>query len=227
MKKKAILAYSGGLDTSFCAVYLSRDLDLEVHTVIVNSGGFSAEELAAIEQRAYELGSVKHEVIDVTTRFYQDCLRYLLFGNVLKNDTYPLSVSAERMFQSLAIAEYARANEADYIVHGSTGAGNDQVRFDAAHAGAPDAFIDGVAGLIPAHFETLLLQVFNLGLARQFQVADGREDFRFGRDDRESHVKTHLVVAGPGAAVHDVVGLVGAGVLGNGQRLEHALGAYR
>lgn len=132
MKKKAILAYSGGLDTSFCAVYLSRELDLEVHTVIVNSGGFTAEELTAIEKRAYELGSVKHEVIDVTTRFYQDCLRYLLFGNVLKNDTYPLSVSAERMFQSLAIAEYARANEADYIVHGSTGAGNDQVRFDVA-----------------------------------------------------------------------------------------------
>ena len=132
MKKKAILAYSGGLDTSFCAVYLSRELDLEVHTVIVNSGGFTAEELAAIEQRAYELGSVKHEVIDMTTRFYRDCLRYLLFGNVLKNDTYPLSVSAERMFQSLAIAEYARTHEADYIAHGSTGAGNDQVRFDVA-----------------------------------------------------------------------------------------------
>ena len=132
MKKKAILAYSGGLDTSFCAVYLSRELGLEVHTVIVNSGGFTAEELTAIEKRAYELGSVKHEVIDVTTRFYQDCLRYLLFGNVLKNDTYPLSVSAERMFQSLAIAGYARTNEADYIVHGSTGAGNDQVRFDVA-----------------------------------------------------------------------------------------------
>ena len=132
MKKKAILAYSGGLDTSFCAVYLSRELNLEVHTVIVNSGGFSAEDLAGIEKRAYELGSGKHEVIDITNRFYHDCLRYLLFGNVLKNDTYPLSVSAERMFQSLAIAEYARANEADYIVHGSTGAGNDQVRFDVA-----------------------------------------------------------------------------------------------
>ena len=134
MKKKAILAYSGGLDTSFCAVYLSRELNLEVHTVIVNSGGFAAEELAAIETRAYELGSVKHEVIDVTDRFYRDCLRYLLFGNVLKNDTYPLSVSAERMFQSLAIAEYARTHKADYIAHGSTGAGNDQVRFDVAFA---------------------------------------------------------------------------------------------
>jgi argininosuccinate synthase len=127
-----VLAYSGGLDTSYCVVYLTKELGLEVHTVIVNSGGFSAEELQQIETRAYELGSTKHEVIDVTTRFYQDCLRYLLFGNILKNDTYPLSVSAERMFQSLALAEYAREHQADYIAHGSTGAGNDQVRFDVA-----------------------------------------------------------------------------------------------
>ena len=98
--------------------------------------------------------------------------------------------------------------------------------FDAAHAGAPDAFINGVFSFLPAHFEALFLQVFNLGLARQFQVTDGREDFRFGRDDRKSHVETHLVVAGSGAAVRDVIGLVGAGVLGNGQRLEHALGAH-
>ncbi|SNR52183.1 argininosuccinate synthase [Hymenobacter mucosus] len=130
--KKVVLAYSGGLDTSYCVVYLTRELGLEVHTVIVNSGGFSEEELAAIEKRAYELGSSKHEVIDVTQRFYQDCLRYLIFGNILKNDTYPLSVSAERMFQSLALAEYAREHKADYIAHGSTGAGNDQVRFDVA-----------------------------------------------------------------------------------------------
>ena len=130
--KKVVLAYSGGLDTSYCVVYLTRELGLEVHTVIVNSGGFSDEELRAIEQRAYELGSTKHEVIDVTERFYQDCLRYLIFGNILKNDTYPLSVSAERMFQSLALAEYAREHQADYIAHGSTGAGNDQVRFDVA-----------------------------------------------------------------------------------------------
>jgi argininosuccinate synthase len=130
--KKVVLAYSGGLDTSYCVVYLTKELGLEVHTVIVNSGGFSAEELQQIETRAYELGSTKHEVIDVTTRFYQDCLRYLLFGNILKNDTYPLSVSAERMFQSLALAEYAREHQADYIAHGSTGAGNDQVRFDVA-----------------------------------------------------------------------------------------------
>lgn len=130
--KKVVLAYSGGLDTSYCVVYLTKELGLEVHTVIVNSGGFSAEELQSIERRAYELGSTKHEVIDVTERFYKDCLRFLLFGNVLKNDTYPLSVSAERMFQSLALAEYAREHKADYIAHGSTGAGNDQVRFDVA-----------------------------------------------------------------------------------------------
>ena len=130
--KKVVLAYSGGLDTSYCVVYLTRELGLEVHTVIVNSGGFSEEELAAIEKRAYELGSSQHEVIDVTERFYYDCLRYLIFGNILKNDTYPLSVSAERMFQSLALAEYACEHKADYIAHGSTGAGNDQVRFDVA-----------------------------------------------------------------------------------------------
>ncbi|UYZ58139.1 argininosuccinate synthase [Hymenobacter latericus] len=130
--KKVVLAYSGGLDTSYCVVYLTKELGLEVHTVIVNSGGFSEKELAGIEKRAYEMGSKRHEVIDVTERFYQQCLRYLLAGNILKNDTYPLSVSAERMFQSLALAEYARENKADYIAHGSTGAGNDQVRFDVA-----------------------------------------------------------------------------------------------
>ena len=134
MKKKVVLAYSGGLDTSYCAVYLSRELGLEVHTVIVNSGGFSPAELAAIERRAYELGSTTHKVIDVTERFYEECVRYLIFGNILKNDTYPLSVSAERMFQALAIAEYARETGAAYIAHGSTGAGNDQVRFDVAFA---------------------------------------------------------------------------------------------
>ena len=142
MKKKAIVAYSGGLDTSYCVVNLTREEGWEIHTVIVNSGGFSPEELVAIEKRAYELGSTRHEVIDITERYYHDCLRYLLFGNVLKNNTYPLSVSAERMFQALAIAEYARREQAQYIVHGSTGAGNDQVRFDVAFAViAPDTEI--------------------------------------------------------------------------------------
>ncbi|MET3732781.1 argininosuccinate synthase [Moheibacter stercoris] len=134
MKKKAVLAYSGGLDTSYCLVNLTREQDFEVHTVIVNTGGFSPEEIIEIEKRAYELGSSHHETIDITQKYFYDCLRYLIFGNVLKNNTYPLSVSAERMFQSIAIAEYAKQVDAEYIVHGSTGAGNDQIRFDTAFA---------------------------------------------------------------------------------------------
>ena len=133
MKKTAVLAYSGGLDTSYCLVRLSKE-GYEVHTVIVNSGGFTPEELRQIEVKAYELGSSKHETIDITELYYQKCIRYLIFGNVLKNNTYPLSVSAERMFQSIAIAEYAKKVNAHYIVHGSTGAGNDQIRFDVAFA---------------------------------------------------------------------------------------------
>lgn len=134
MKKKAVLAYSGGLDTSYCLVNLTREQDFEVHTVIVNTGGFSPEEIIEIEKRAYELGSSHHETIDITQKYFDDCLRFLIFGNVLKNNTYPLSVSAERMFQSIAIAEYAKQVDAEYIVHGSTGAGNDQIRFDTAFA---------------------------------------------------------------------------------------------
>ncbi|MGM5630620.1 argininosuccinate synthase [Apibacter raozihei] len=132
--KKAVLAYSGGLDTSYCLVNLTKEHGMEVHTVIVNTGGFSDEELKQIENRAYELGSKHHETIDVTDKFYKDCLRYLIYGNILKNNTYPLSVSAERMFQSIAIAEYSKSVDAEYIVHGSTGAGNDQIRFDVAFA---------------------------------------------------------------------------------------------
>ncbi|MDR2121519.1 MAG: argininosuccinate synthase [Flavobacteriaceae bacterium] len=132
--KKAVLAYSGGLDTSYSLVNLTKEQGMEVHTVIVNTGGFSDEELKQIEKRSYELGSKRHETIDVTDKFYQNCLRYLIYGNILKNNTYPLSVSAERMFQSIAIAEYAKEIDAEYIVHGSTGAGNDQIRFDVAFA---------------------------------------------------------------------------------------------
>lgn len=134
MSNKAVLAYSGGLDTSYCLVNLTKEQKMEVHTVIVNTGGFSKEELKDIETRAYELGSSKHVTIDITDKYYNDCVRYLIYGNVLKNNTYPLSVSAERMFQSIAIAEYAKEVEAEYIVHGSTGAGNDQIRFDVAFA---------------------------------------------------------------------------------------------
>lgn len=134
MSNKAVLAYSGGLDTSYCLVNLTKDQGMEVHTVIVNTGGFSEVELKEIETRAYELGSSKHVTIDITDKYYNDCVRYLIYGNILKNNTYPLSVSAERMFQSIAIAQYAKDVEAEYIVHGSTGAGNDQIRFDVAFA---------------------------------------------------------------------------------------------
>jgi len=128
--KKVVLAFSGGLDTSYCAVHLNKEAGLEVHSVFVNAGGFSAEELKDIEQKAYALGVKAHRTIDVTDQYYQQCIRYLIYGNVLRNGTYPLSVSAERVFQARAIAQYANEIGADYIAHGSTGAGNDQVRFD-------------------------------------------------------------------------------------------------
>jgi len=130
MKKKVVLAFSGGLDTSFCAIYLSQDLNLEVHSVLVNTGGFDADELAQIEQRAYALGVTSHAVVDETENYYKSCIKYLVFGNVLKNATYPLSVSAERVSQATAIANYVKKIGAEYVAHGSTGAGNDQVRFD-------------------------------------------------------------------------------------------------
>lgn len=128
--KKVVLAFSGGLDTSFCCIYLSKDRGLEVHSVIVNTGGFSADELEQIEQRAYALGVKSHAVVDETQNYYDSSIKYLIFGNVLKNATYPLSVSAERVSQATAIANYAKKIGAEYVAHGSTGAGNDQVRFD-------------------------------------------------------------------------------------------------
>jgi argininosuccinate synthase len=128
--EKVVLAFSGGLDTSFCCVYLSQDLGMEVHSVIVNTGGFAESELQAIEKRAYELGVKSHTTIDDTQNYYEDTIKYLIFGNVLKNATYPLSVSAERVCQATAIANYAKKIGADAVAHGSTGAGNDQVRFD-------------------------------------------------------------------------------------------------
>lgn len=130
MKKKVVLAFSGGLDTSFCCIYLTKDRNLEVHSVIVNTGGFSEEELQQIEQRAYALGVTSHAVVDETQNYYDSCIKYLVFGNVLKNATYPLSVSAERVSQATAIANYVKMIGADFVAHGSTGAGNDQVRFD-------------------------------------------------------------------------------------------------
>jgi argininosuccinate synthase len=127
---KVVLAYSGGLDTSYCAKYLSEEKGLDVYAITVNTGGFSEKELKFIHQRAKELGVKKHIVRDIVKSYYDRCVKFLIFGNVLKNNTYPLSVSAERVFQAISVAEYAKEVKADYIAHGSTGAGNDQVRFD-------------------------------------------------------------------------------------------------
>ena len=129
--KKVVLAFSGGLDTSYCAIYLSKILNLEVHAVIVNTGGFTDIEINEIEQTAHNLGVASFCCIDDTKNYYDTVIKYLVFGNVLKNNTYPLSVSAERISQATAIAKYAKNINADFVAHGSTGAGNDQVRFDA------------------------------------------------------------------------------------------------
>jgi argininosuccinate synthase len=132
MKAKVVLAFSGGLDTSYCAIYLREELGFEVHTALVNTGGFSSQELKEIEEKAYRLGVASHITLDETKRYYENCIKYLIFGNILKNNTYPLSVSSERMFQAIGVAEYAQKIGAKAIAHGSTGAGNDQVRFDLA-----------------------------------------------------------------------------------------------
>ena len=129
-KEKVVLAFSGGLDTSFCVKYLSEDCGYEVYTAIANTGGFSPEELKNIEERAYRLGAVKHASLDITQTYYEQSIKYMVFGNVLRNGTYPISVSSERIFQAIAIINYAKEIGADYVAHGSTGAGNDQVRFD-------------------------------------------------------------------------------------------------
>ncbi len=125
-----VLAFSGGLDTSFCVKYLTDDRGYDVHSVLVDTGGFSRSEITQIEKNAYELGVKQHVTLDVVNDYYEHCLKYLVFGNVLKNNTYPLSVSAERVFQALAVAEYTKQVSAQAVAHGSTGAGNDQVRFD-------------------------------------------------------------------------------------------------
>lgn len=130
MSKKIVLAFSGGLDTSYCATYLSNELGYEVHAVTVNTGGFDDSDKEKLQQRALDLGVAHYAFLDKTEEFYTKGVKYLLFGNILKNNTYPLSVSAERVFQAVAIANYANSIDADAIAHGSTGAGNDQVRFD-------------------------------------------------------------------------------------------------
>ena len=128
--KQVVLGFSGGLDTTFCVKYLTEDKGFDVHSVIVNTGGFTEEESVQIEAHAYKLGVKTHTTVNAVEGYYDSIIKYLIYGNVLKNNTYPLSVSAERLSQALHIAEHAKKLNAAAVAHGSTGAGNDQVRFD-------------------------------------------------------------------------------------------------
>ena len=130
MSKKIVLGFSGGLDTTFCVKYLSEEKGYEVHSIIVNTGGFSDDELKKIEDHAHKLGVASHTTVNAVQSYYDSIIKYLIFGNVLKNNTYPLSVSAERLSQAIHIAEHVKKLGANAVAHGSTGAGNDQVRFD-------------------------------------------------------------------------------------------------
>ena len=162
MNNKVVLAYSGGLDTTYCAIYLKKIRNLEIHALTVNTGGFSPEEIAQIAARAKNLGVASFECIDVTKEYYNSCIKYLIFGNVLKNATYPLSVSAERMVQAIAVAEHVKKTGASYVAHGSTGAGNDQVRFDMVFQG----MLPGVEIITP---------IRDLRLSREAEIAFLRE----------------------------------------------------
>ncbi|TDQ33289.1 argininosuccinate synthase [Zeaxanthinibacter enoshimensis] len=165
--KKLVLAYSGGLDTSYCAKYLSEDQGYEVHAVTVNTGGFEKEEIEEIRNKALELGATNYKCIDALESFYEKVVKYLVFGNVLRNNTYPLSVSAERIVQAVEIANYAKSVGADAIAHGSTGAGNDQVRFD------------------------MIFQI----MAPDIRIITPIRDMRLSREEEISYLKAHGVDA--------------------------------
>jgi len=158
MSNKVVLAYSGGLDTTFCAIYLRKVKNLEIHALTVNTGGFSKQEIEQIADRAKSLGVASFECVDVTREYYESCLKYLVFGNVLKNATYPLSVSAERMVQAIAVAKHVQKCGAGFVAHGSTGAGNDQVRFDMVF----QSMLPGVEILTP---------IRDLRLSREEEIA--------------------------------------------------------
>ncbi|MGE0078413.1 MAG: argininosuccinate synthase [Bacteroidales bacterium] len=129
-KNKLVLAYSGGLDTSFCLKYLTENENFEVHTVIVNTGGFSDKEVESIAAKAKQIGATTHTTLNVEDLYYSKCIKYMVFGNILRNGTYPLSVSSERYVQAESVVHFAKSIGAEYVAHGSTGAGNDQIRFD-------------------------------------------------------------------------------------------------
>ncbi|TAD85496.1 MAG: argininosuccinate synthase [Bacteroidetes bacterium] len=129
-RPQIVLGFSGGLDTTFCVKYLTDELEYDVHSIIVNTGGFTPTELMEIEQHAFALGVKSHKAVDAVKGYYERIIKYLVYGNVLKNNAYPLSVSAERLVQALHIADHVKLTGAHAVAHGSTGAGNDQVRFD-------------------------------------------------------------------------------------------------
>ncbi len=155
--KKIVLAFSGGLDTSFCVPYLINEKGLEVHTVIVNTDGFDPKEEKELEQKALQLGATSHTCINAVEEYYNKGIKYLIFGNILKNNTYPLSVSSERFFQAMAVLDHVKKIGADYVAHGSTGAGNDQIRFDLVF----EVFAPNVEIIAP---------IRELGLTRQQEI---------------------------------------------------------
>ena len=162
--KKLVLAYSGGLDTSYCLMKLSKE-DYEVHAVTINTGGFDKLQIKDMEIKALQMGAHIFKSIDALSSFYQKIVKYLIYGNVLKNNTYPLSVSAERIVHAIEIIEYAKSIGASAIAHGSTGAGNDQVRFD------------------------LIFQV----MAPEIEIITPIRDFQLSREDEISYLKENGV----------------------------------